>query len=179
MNLSNGEKLILIMLTEVYKKLEIKGDVDPDFVQEAIFSGNTWGLKSKHSGIFVTDEDNPEVRKEVIDILAMWSILESSYERLSPEDKELIKVEAQPFGNDVKFRGFDGNNEGSYMGIASFVINHLDRFTEFKGRDLNSHYESLDGYRRMCSVYDPMVVASGRDLSANQIIEIIKEQYSL
>ena len=39
------------------------------------------------------------------------------------------------------------------MGTASFVVNELDRFEEFKGRSFNSHCPSLDGHRRMFSVF--------------------------
>ena len=33
---SSSEKLILMMLCEIYKKLGIKDDIDPDFVTSAI-----------------------------------------------------------------------------------------------------------------------------------------------
>lgn len=45
MKLSNSERLILVMLSDLYKKLGVKGAVDPDFVQSAIYSGNPWGLE--------------------------------------------------------------------------------------------------------------------------------------
>jgi uncharacterized protein len=37
MQLSNGEKLILFMLTEIYQQLGVRGEVDPKFVKQAIF----------------------------------------------------------------------------------------------------------------------------------------------
>jgi hypothetical protein len=45
MKLSDGEKLILIMLSDVYEKLEIEGEINPKFVKSAIGSGHPWGLK--------------------------------------------------------------------------------------------------------------------------------------
>jgi len=45
MKLSDSEKLILVMLAEIHKHLGIEGGIDPDFVQEAIHSGNVWGLQ--------------------------------------------------------------------------------------------------------------------------------------
>lgn len=77
--------------------------------------------------------------KDVVNILTMWSSIENSYEKLSLEDKEIVQIEATPFGKHVKFDGFDGNNECSHFSIASFLIDHLNRFSNFKGRDLNSH----------------------------------------
>ena len=56
MNLSDGEKLILAMLSEIHEALEIKNGVDPKFVQSAIYSGNFWGLKWQYSGIFDSEE---------------------------------------------------------------------------------------------------------------------------
>ncbi|TOL43317.1 hypothetical protein CGH98_23025, partial [Vibrio parahaemolyticus] len=75
----------------------------------------------------------------------MWSFIEHSYAQLSDEEKVHLEEAAKPFGKDPKFPGFDGNNESSYMGIASFIVNDLERFEEFKGRNFNSHCPSLDG----------------------------------
>ena len=49
MKLTNPEKLILIMLSEIYKKLDIQDGIDPKFVESAIYSDNTWGFEWKYS----------------------------------------------------------------------------------------------------------------------------------
>jgi uncharacterized protein YfbU (UPF0304 family) len=67
-----------------------------------------------------------------------------------------LEVDAKPFGKDPQFRGFDGNNESEYMSVASFLINDLERFEEFKGRSMNSHMPSIETYRRMLSAFEPM-----------------------
>ena len=36
MKLSDGEKLILLMLADMYKNLKIKGDFDPEFISTTI-----------------------------------------------------------------------------------------------------------------------------------------------
>lgn len=33
MKLTDGEKLIILMLTEMYEKLQIKGETEPDFLR--------------------------------------------------------------------------------------------------------------------------------------------------
>jgi hypothetical protein len=38
MKLSNAERLILVMLSDLYKKLDIKDGIDPEFVQAAIYT---------------------------------------------------------------------------------------------------------------------------------------------
>jgi uncharacterized protein len=176
--LSDGERLILVMLSEMYEQLKIEGEVDPKFMLAAIHSGNTWALKWKYPGILSEgDDDNSPTVHEVVDILAMWDMIEYSYRELSPEDKKRVETEAAPFGRHVQFRGFDGNNEGEHMSVARFLIDDLDRFADFKGRDLNSHAPSLDTYRRMLAAFTPLrssIVAG--PLSATQIIQVLKEQ---
>lgn len=175
MELSSGEKLILIMLSEVYEHLKIKGDIDPQFVREAIFSENTWGIAWKYPGIMGSVEaPTPPAVSKVLDILEMWELLEISYSKLQPPEKERVEKEAKLFGGDVRFRGFDGNYETEYMGIAEFLVNDLKRFSTFKERDLNSHMPSLDIYGRMLAVYKPIRNSHDFDLlNAEQIIEIL------
>jgi uncharacterized protein YfbU (UPF0304 family) len=104
----------------------------------------------------------------------MWELLEYSYKQLEPADKERVKAAAKPSGYDVQFRGFDGNNETEYMATAGVLINHLDRFSIFKRRDLNSHMPSLGTYRRMFEVYSPIRHSHSLGmLNAEQIIEIL------
>ena len=48
MKLSDGEKLILMVLADMYKHLEIKGEFDPDFISTTISgSTRTFHLKSR------------------------------------------------------------------------------------------------------------------------------------
>lgn len=177
MKITDGEKLILLMLSELYDKLGVEGEVEPDFIRSAIFSNNTWSIPWKYVGIPFEEQDTPEVVKEVLDILDMWSMIERSYEILSNESKEFVEKEASPFGKDPRFPGFDGNNETEYMGTASFLVNDLDRFEEFKGRNFNSHYPSIDSYRRMLSVFKPLLQnLNFQPLSAQNIVDILKER---
>ncbi len=156
MKITDGEKLILLMLSELYDKLEVDGEVEPDFVRSAIFSDNLWSIPWKYPGIPFEEQETPEIVKEVIEILDMWSFIEHCYEKLTDDEKAYLEKAADPFGKDPKFKGFDGNNEPEYMGAASFMINDLNRFEEFKGRYLNSHCPSIDTYRRMLSVFEPI-----------------------
>lgn len=177
MKITDGEKLILLMLSELYEELEVNGEIDQKFIKEAIFSNNLWALPWKYSGIPFEDQEDPEVVREVLDVLDMWSFIEHSYAQLDDEQKALLEKEAAPFGKDPKFPGFDGNNESEYMGTASFIVNELERFEEFKGRSFNSHCPSIDGYRRMLSTFKEIRknldfgLMPGKDLAA-----ILKER---
>jgi hypothetical protein len=47
--------------------------------------------------------------------------------------------------------------------------------TEFERRGLNAHMPTLEGYRRMLPVFEPISrTLTGRDLNATEIIEILK-----
>jgi uncharacterized protein len=149
MKITDGEKLILLMLSELYEQLKVDGEIDPKFIKAAIFSNNLWALPWKYSGVPFEDQEDPKIVQEVLDILEMWSFIEHSYDELNDEKKRLLEKDAEPFGKNPKFPGFDGNNESEYMGTASFIVNELNRFEEFKGRSFNSHFPSIDGHRRM------------------------------
>jgi len=174
--ISDGEKLILSMLSDVHKHLKVKGENDTSFVMKAIYGGHYWGLSWEYSGLFHGHKDSKQVVSEVVDVLDMWSLIESAYDKLSSKDKARVEKEAEPFGVHVRFRGFDGNNETEYMGIARFLIDDLDRFSSFEGRDLNSHVPSVGTYRRMLRVFEPLRSnLIGRELGATEIIELLNE----
>ena len=104
--------------------------------------------------------------QEVWDILKMFDRLMYSYDQLNDKDKEGI----EPYL--VKFQGFDGNNEGSYLDYADHIINKSAKFKALKncGDSLNSHSQVLDSYRKMLEVWRPMQ-GSGQ-LTKEQIQEI-------
>lgn len=177
MKMTDGEKLILLMLGELYDKLEVEGEADPDFIRSAIFSDNLWSIPWKYPGIPFKEQDDPEVVKEVLDLLDMWGFIESSYRVLSDEGKAFVEKEAAPFGKNPKFDGFDGNNETIYMSTASFIVNKLDRYEEFKGRNFNSHHPVIDSYKRMLSAYAPIIKnINFQPLSAENLAEILRER---
>jgi hypothetical protein len=174
---SDGAKLILLMLCDLHKHLKVKGEIDPNFVTEAVTGGHYWGLRWRYSGILHDYEDSETVVSEVVDVLDMWSFLESAYSNLSQKDKAQIEAEAGPLGKSVRFPGFDGNNETEHLGVARFLIDDLERFSSFKGRDLNSHWQSIEAYRHMLRIFGPMREnLVGRTLSASEIITILNER---
>ncbi len=176
--LTDGEKLITLMLRDVIKHLKVSGEVDTDLVSSAIFGGHLWGLKWDMEGLFHGHADNPRVVSETVDVLDMWSFIEFGYAKLTKEEKARVEKEAPPFGKHVVFRGFDGNYEGEHMSVARFLIEKMGRFSNFKGRDLNSHAPSLAAYRRMLPMFEPMRtgLGGGSELGANQIIKLLQAQ---
>ena len=168
------EKLILRMLCDLYKNQKVRGGFDPDFISKAIDRGYYWALDWEYHLSDGTGE-TPQIVSEVCDVLDMWSFIERGYAKLSEKDKERVESEAEPFGKDVAFEGFDGNDESDHHGVAQFLINDMGRFHRFKGRELNSHHPSIDAHRRMLAVFKPMQeTLAGGELSASQIIDLLK-----
>lgn len=174
---SDGEKLLAMMMKDLYKHHKVKGDIDADFVGEVIWGGHYWAPKWEMPGLFHDHEDSPSEVALVMDVLEMWDSLERAHEKLGTKEKERVDKEAHPFGKTVRFRGFDGNNESSRLSIARFLIEKMDRFEKFKGRDLNSHAPSLGTYDRMLKEFEPMRAnLMGTGLNATQVIRILKAQ---
>ena len=178
--LSPGDKLTLSMLCDISKHLKIgESGVDPDFVENVISGGHYWALEQQLPHIFHDHEDRPEDVRFVVDDLDMWSFIETAYKKLSKKEKDQIAndEDVRPFGNDVRFRGFDGNNEPAFVGIARFLIEKLGRFSAFEGRDLNSHSPRVAVHQRMLRVFGPMrAKLVGVDLSASQLVMILAAQ---
>ena len=171
----DGEKLTLIMLCELFRQLKLKGDIEPRFLEEVIYGGHYWALEWRYPGIFHGHEASTTVLTEVVDILDMWSFLEDGFNDLSKTEKAHVAEEAEPLGKQVVFAGFDGNNESEYISIARFLIEKLDRFSEFKGRTLDAHMPTIEAHRRMLTIFEPIRPRLvGRKLNASEVIDILK-----
>ncbi len=177
MKLSDGEKLTLLMLADMYKHLKIKNpEFDPKFITTTITDDYLWGFNWQYTGIPFEKEETPREVIETADILDMWSFLERSYDDLRPAEK--AKVKKATGLTDVKFPGFDGNNESHY-GIALYFVKDLKRFEHFRDHDLNSHFpSSVDGYRNMYRVFEPMrKTLANRSLNADEIASILNARH--
>lgn len=172
---SPGEKLILLMLCELYEHLKVNGQTDIKLIQQAIYSGDLWALDWEMTGVFHDYERPLPVVRETVDILLMWERLEQSFADLKPAQTEWLAKNVEPFSGKAHFPGFDGNNETDYVGAARFLVNQLGRFSYFKGRDFDAHHPTLDGHRRMWKVFDPILhQVANHNLDEKQIAEVLK-----
>lgn len=174
MKLSGAERLILVMLSELYKHHKIRGEIDPDFVLKATYNNDLWALQWKYSGLFESDDSPVEVQ-ETCDILNMYRLLRSSFEKLGRSDQVRVRKEAAPHAEYIEYQGFDGNND-PHLHIVSVLVKDLDRYTEIKSPDLNSHSSgTLPTYRNMLRRLEPMLEPYPHGgLTADQIIEVLK-----
>jgi uncharacterized protein YfbU (UPF0304 family) len=175
---SAGERFILLVLTDLFKHLEPKdAESDPQLLTEIIYGGHWWALQDHFPGVFpIGTEHDRKTKDEVVDILDMWSFIEEGFEALNAKDKAKFAEQAAPF-TEAKFAGFDGNNESRHRTIARFLINRLDLFERFKGRDLNSHCPSLAEHRKMLTKFEPMRrTIVGRRLGVEELISLYQER---
>lgn len=176
MKLSNPEKLILLMLSEIYDKLGLTS-VDTNLLSSAIHTENTWAIDWEMPGVVGSDrEPTPPLVTDVVNYLDMWSFLEEAHTTFDLPAKEQVALEAEPFGGNVRFPGFDGNNEVEAMSIAHILVNDMGRFSRFKGRDLNSHAPLMENYERMYKVFEPIraSLTGARPLAPAQVVAILQ-----
>lgn len=172
---NTAEKLILLMLCDLYDRLGVKGQVDADFVREEILSGgHYWALDRKFGPVFTDTFVSEEIAHETAQILSMWDTLEHIYEDLSEEGRKQIEEE---WGEPPLFRGFYANEEIEHLSVADCMINRLDLFSRFKGRELDSHMPGgLAAYGRMLKAFNQAMEQFSRDLTASQVIAILRER---
>ncbi len=172
---SDGEKMLILMMSDLYKALKIKGaDSNPGFLAEVIYGGHYWAPKWDMNGVFHDHVDDPDEVNYVVDVLDMWSFIEEAYESLSPADKSTLET-ALGSTITVSFPGFDGNDESSQLGIAQFLIEKMGRFTRFDPRNLNSHSNTAYRYRAMLDVFEPIrKTLIGTKLNVSQLVSLLK-----
>ena len=180
MNLSEGERLILVMLCDIHKALNLKSTIDLDALKPLIIETRSNGAGRPVNGASGDHPDRTVVTTEVSDILDMWSAIERGYKHLSVDEKRTVEAEAGPLGRGVRFSGFDAEREIEYRETANVLIEETGQFERFQGRNLDAHMPALAGYRRMLRLYGPMRSVSGdRRLDVRQIIALANaEKYA-
>jgi uncharacterized protein len=109
----------------------------------------------------------------VVDILGMWSFIESACSKFSEAEKSRLRSEVGPWASDAKFWGFDGRTEGEYMSIALFLVNELGLFQAVKGRSLNTHTPNAARFAAMLRKFEQMSFSLDVGLTVEQVIELL------
>jgi len=165
MELSKTERLMLINQFEI---LEQTNPQDSYYREGRKILES--GYKVLYSEIFdrLYEEMSVEDGKFVIDALLMYRNLLDAYENL--EDKGGLDK------TDIKFKGFDGNEETKHYAFTNFFINDFNRFSEFSENrygEFNTHSQMIPKYRRMLEVWEQIAEKYERSLTLEQIKKII------
>lgn len=174
--ISTGDKLILKILSDIARSTGTESyAIDHEIVMKAIDQGHYWALPWKCDSI----NQKPTTREtlsEVCDILDMYNMIEISFQQFSPSDKEEVKKSVD--GPITKFPGFDGNHENDHYSIACFLINDLHKYSNFKDRELNSHFDFLQKYKSMVTYFNAIKNSlhdnERRIMTKEQMIELLK-----
>lgn len=168
-NLTIKERLTLYNQYTILQKLaQIQGDE---------YEAEFYGLRAKivSEGYLydyymlnecISDDFSLEDAKLVWDTLDMYSAIYYSYSAL--DNPKLTKEQ-------IHFEGFDGNYETRSMVYCRFIINDLDRYSEFKEKgynEYNSHCQRCDKYKAMIKKWNNM--GKSYELNEKQIEELIK-----
>jgi len=154
MKLSDGERLIVVMLAELMKEQKVGSEIDPSLILTLAAGGDDWAIKYKYRGLFGDEPPSDADVSETINILWMWGIVEDSLGKLKGDEAK----EAEGW-HMKEFSGFDGNHD-RHFSIAATLIRDLGDFEKFKGRTLNSHSQAtLPRYRQMYEKFDKYIKA--------------------
>ncbi|SEI23624.1 YfbU family protein [Pseudomonas asplenii] len=153
MEFTDEQKVLIALLTSIHKKLDIDDGLDSGFIQDVIMSGNTWALYWKYPGVFSDCSETPLAVKRVADVLDMWEVLERTLAGFTPAEMAQAKTLADPIRPAAaRFPGYGANNEEEYL-IVRILVDDLERWTSFSGRDFNAHMAMVDIYDRMLGAF--------------------------
>jgi uncharacterized protein YfbU (UPF0304 family) len=176
--LTDAEKLIIWLLAEILKNQKDYGDKKRmELLQEVLYGGHLWALKQHHSfaNILTDHVDSRTAVDFVYNTLDMWFFIEGAYKGFSAEEKKQVEDGIGSFGREPKFRGFDGNNESEYLGITQFIVEKLEQFEAFRGRDFDSHVPQVNTYEKMVALFEPIrVKLADRKLTPAEMITLLK-----
>lgn len=180
MKLTPIEKLQLLMLCDIYKQSNIQGNFNPQLIEDAIRSGNSWVIEENYASLINQPDIDDNKVALVFQILAMYRTIKSSYDKLSEADKQRLSEKLKPFGRekDLQFCGFDTNLEADYFSIAN-MLKKSKRFIEITGLDSDSHTLMLPTYQKMLTVYTPLFNTRhmAEKLSVDDLIRIFSIRY--
>ncbi len=104
----------------------------------------------------------------------MYRRITRSFEDLPEPERDRVIAESYPFGDYVKFQGFDFNND-PHASVVDHLVKHLERYDEVNP-DLNSHSSAtITQYRRMLERIQGFPTNGPNwNLGADQIIAVLK-----
>ena len=143
--LTKKERAEFIYLLKILKN---QGDEEYDY--DNMIKALQYGYEYHYSDIFdcLFDEElSADGCREVLDILEMYRGIIFSYINLKREGIQLSLTE-----DDIRFPGFDGNNECEQMSYTEYFIKDLGRYDEIEQLShgyYNSHWPKLGDYRTM------------------------------
>lgn len=126
------------------------------------------GYSGEYHEVFDVDSDEIpfEICEETSKILNMFRRINNAISELNDDEKAELNLKK------ISFEGFDGNNDPHYH-YMSYIVNHLEKWGEYKDSYLNSHSSfTIQKYRKMLATHDRLLKGK-YDLNKGDLIEII------
>lgn len=149
--MTDNERRIRLELIDLKKRVAaLSNDEeslhDLNVEEEAIYNGYVSFYNDK-----MPEEKSEEWINQILDILEMYSYMINS---ISNNQKPPYKHTL----SDVKFPGFDGNNEVEELGFVNYFLKLLNRYSEISmlNDDFNSHMRMKPKYLRMLTLFNEM-----------------------
>jgi uncharacterized protein YfbU (UPF0304 family) len=165
--LSKTERLILINQYEILRKMD-DDEWNKDYYAQTIraleygFGGEYWQPFERLNSESLSQEDCAHAK----DILEMFWMMEPAYDRLTP--KPAVAE------SDVRFRGFDGNNESMYCAYVDFLRKNGQFAEILSERATNSHMRTMRRYDAMLARWKELGKPLADTFTAVEIEEVIK-----
>ena len=170
MDLTKKDRVIIANQLRILEKLCPDKAKDYDDYRKVI----EYGFKGEYdrtSGVSDTELSEKKC-KEVFNVLNMYVVITRSYNRI--KDQTDLSVD------DVKFPGYDGNNEVKQCSYSNYLIIDCGRFDELmhdeKVREFNNHLPTISSYESMLDLWDKYPDKSR--LNEEQIKELLSHSPS-
>lgn len=148
--LTNVERLTLLNQFKILNRIipQSEQDLNYTFCIEVLQQG----FEHEYDEI-ISNSMFEEMPKE--DSSFVWNVL-SAYRCIYQSFHKLQNSESlnNLTFNDIRFKGFDGNEHGRHLAYCEFIINDMERFDEFKGYSLNTHMSILSWYQGLLERFD-------------------------
>ena len=182
MKITDMENVVKLSRTEraqfIYLLKILKNQGDQDYDYDNLIKALQYGFELHYSDVFecLFDEElTSDQCREVLDILEMYRGIIYSYTNLKREGKQGTLTD-----EDVRFKGFDGNNETKQMSYADYFIKDLDRYSEIEELSrgyYNSHCQMLPRYRSMLRKWETYQTLPNRYMMNEQQIKDLIKSY--
>lgn len=121
---------------------------------------------------YMGDDMSVEDCRYVLSVLELYEAISWSY-------RDLVEQKANLDGltkDDIRFMGFDGNQEPEFLGYARYFVHDLNRFNALVEGDgylvPNSHYPTTEMYRQQLARWKHM--RRPRNMEASEIKEVLR-----
>lgn len=175
MKFSQADKLQIMMLCEIYRRLDIKNSFNPDLIEEIILTDSYWALEWEYS--ITSGEPIPDDVQLVTDILRMYDTLKFTYQNLNNADKNDVLFSIPDFTPQhyLEFQGFQPELEKRYFNITQ-MLKEMQYFDN-KSMTLRSEQPMLAIYKSLLHSYIVELDDNGNTITKKSLLKTLRAMH--